>query len=156
MAYDSITVANTLLQLAARRVEPIDPMKLQKLVYFAHGWHLAIKGSPLISEAIQAWDFGPVIPSIYHAFKHYGPNPITRQDDRFGRVADPDHLDFLERILELYGVFTSIQLSNMSHDTKGPWHQARANNPGLKCVEIAEDHIRDYFVGIARSKNGRT
>ena len=52
-------------------------MKLQKLAYFAHGWNLAIRNTPLINESVEAWKFGPVIPSLYHDVKGYGMEPIT-------------------------------------------------------------------------------
>ncbi|WP_366513810.1 type II toxin-antitoxin system antitoxin SocA domain-containing protein [Planktotalea sp.] len=52
-------------------------MKLQKLVYIAYGWHLALSGKKLFTEEIEAWKHGPVVPSLYHEFKHLRENPIT-------------------------------------------------------------------------------
>ena len=54
----------------------LTPMKIIKLVYIAHGWHLAITDKPLIEDYVQAWEFGPVIPDLYHEFKKYGNTPI--------------------------------------------------------------------------------
>ena len=69
MPFSAAAVANEFLHLAHRDDRPITPLKMQKLVYFAHGWHLAITGAPLISEPIQAWQYGPVISSLYQIFK---------------------------------------------------------------------------------------
>jgi len=44
-------------------------MKLQKLVYYAHGWHLALNNEPLIDEQVECWQYGPVISSLFHEFK---------------------------------------------------------------------------------------
>ena len=64
--YSSKAVANSFLDIAeAGNVNDISPMKLQKLVYYAHAWHLAFLGQPLIREEVQAWKFGPVIPDVY-------------------------------------------------------------------------------------------
>ena len=52
-------------------------MKMQKLVYLAHGWHLAIHDRPLISENFEAWPYGPVEEDLYHIFKPYRDAPIT-------------------------------------------------------------------------------
>lgn len=47
-------------------------LKLQKLLYYAQGFHLAVYGEPLFEEEIQAWAHGPVIPSVYNRLKRYG------------------------------------------------------------------------------------
>lgn len=43
-------------------------MKLNKLLYYAQGYHLRRHSCPLFSEDIQACDYGPVVPVVY---KHY-------------------------------------------------------------------------------------
>src|SRR5579875_2343089 len=83
MAYDARAVANYFLDLAAKEGRPLDPMGIQKLVYFAHGWNLAIFGSPLIRQRVEAWDYGPVIADLYQAFREFGPNPITSPAKKF-------------------------------------------------------------------------
>ena len=66
--YSALAIANFFLE----NHKSISPMKLQKLVYFAHGWNLAISNNPLIKEPIEAWDYGPVISTIYNEFKLFG------------------------------------------------------------------------------------
>jgi len=48
MAYDAKIVANYFLDLADRDHVFVSPLKLQKLVYLAHGWSLALRGRPLL------------------------------------------------------------------------------------------------------------
>ena len=72
-------VANWFLDRADKDGKPLDPMKLQKLIYFAHGWHLALTSKPLINEHPEAWAYGPVIPSIYHRFKKYGRDAVQNR-----------------------------------------------------------------------------
>ena len=55
--YNAIAVANYFIDKAKADGVPLTHMKLQKLIYFAHGWHLALYGEPLIDEEIQAWEF---------------------------------------------------------------------------------------------------
>ena len=73
--YRACAIANYFLERAER--EPITQMKVQKLVYFAHGWHLGITQKPLINEQVEAWPYGPVIPSLYQDLKRWGADPIT-------------------------------------------------------------------------------
>jgi uncharacterized phage-associated protein len=63
--YECDLIANELLSLSARDTAPLTVMKLLKLVYIAHGWYLAFADKPLISEKVEAWDYGPVRASAY-------------------------------------------------------------------------------------------
>ena len=46
-----------------------DVMKVLKLVYISHGFHLALTNDPLIKENVMAWQYGPVIPELYFQLK---------------------------------------------------------------------------------------
>ena len=69
-------------------------MHLQKLVYLAHGWTLAVTGDPLVEDRFEAWDYGPVIRKLYDALRSFGSGPITRlieagDDTTHGRSKGP-------------------------------------------------------------------
>ena len=78
MSHDPKAVANYFLDCAKEDGESLTLLKLVKLVYLAHGWHLGLTGDPLIKENVEAWRYGPVVPSIYHDLKIFGNNAITR------------------------------------------------------------------------------
>ena len=46
---------------------PMTVMKLQKLCYYAYGYHLAWEGRRLFPERFEAWANGPVAPALYRA-----------------------------------------------------------------------------------------
>ena len=77
--YPAIAVANEFLDLSFIEKNLITPLKLQKLVYICHGRHLGFYAYPLIKERVEAWSYGPVIPIIYHQFKHYGNKDIQKK-----------------------------------------------------------------------------
>jgi len=141
--------------IAAEHGENIDPMKLLKLVYYAHGWSLALLNRPLIDEQVQAWKYGPVVASVYHAFKFFGEEPITELTAEFkddGKAYTPvvpsntDERKLLERVWERYGHFSGVQLSNMSHEADSPWSYAwRENTEGLRSYAIDNRQIERYF-----------
>ena len=159
--YTAKAIANYFLKHRKKfkRKGPITQMKLHKLVYFAHGWHLALKGEPLIDETLQAWDYGPVVPSLYHEFKHFRDKDITElamdlepvKGSRFKAfiplVASNDQYtcDLLEKVIEVYGKFSALELSAMTHEPSSPWSKARENNPGVKFVGITNESLRKYF-----------
>lgn len=163
MAYDAKAVANCFLDLANTKREKLSLMKLQKLIYFAHGWYLAITEKPLINERVEAWKYGPIIPSIYHEFKRFGNNPITShatsldlencclfephipKEDSFVR-------SLIHKIWDVYGGLTATQLSNMTHLPKTPWMQIWGLNGVPKGTDIDDNLIKQYFISVAEKK----
>jgi uncharacterized phage-associated protein len=155
---DARAVANYFLELAKKEGRNIDPMGIQKLVYFAHGWNLAINNRPLIAQRIEAWDYGPVIRDLYQAFRKFGDGPITEpamivaagpgtsqirfEVPRIAPVAENvDTISLLNRVWEVYKPFTSIQLSNMTHEPGSPWKQARDARKNV----IDDARITEFF-----------
>lgn len=163
MPFDALEVANHFLDLADRDRTALSPLKLQKLVYFAHGWHLALTGKPLIDEQVECWPHGPVIPSLYHEFKQYGRDAIGERAHRYGSADDDDEVnlfvmpsgtsesnfarDLIDRIWQVYGVFSAEKLSNMTHDPEGPWAKVRGDRskPPLKGTDVPLELIREHF-----------
>jgi uncharacterized phage-associated protein len=176
MPYNAKAIANFLLELAKARGQSLTPMKLQKLIYYANGWHSAIKGEPLINEQVEAWDYGPVIPSIYKEFREYGNQPITSPATEFEFIELPDSegMDFrfrtprleddlqqtefaralLKRVWEVYGGYTAVQLSNMTHAPGTPWRQVydRYSEQIPRGTDIPWEAIRDHFVAEAKTR----
>ena len=72
-------VANEFLNLAKEEKNLICNLKLIKLMYVAQGLSLSLLDKELFPEPIEAWRYGPVIPSIYHEFKHFGKDPIDER-----------------------------------------------------------------------------
>src|SRR5256885_15287234 len=99
---NTFSIANYFIQRGIDSNKSVTPMKLQKLIYFAHGWYWAIKNEPLIDESVEAWKYGPVIPSVYHAFKHYGTDSIkSLKTDIWSRgaiVTNPETIEILELV----------------------------------------------------------
>jgi len=163
MPYPATVIANEFISLAKGSGNTLTPLKLQKLVYFAHGWCLALTGKPLISDRVQAWQYGPVIPSIYHHFKAVGNGPINDLSDEFVNVgglrfASKATLDsfpeseerqhakeIVAKVLEIYGGYTAARLSNATHKNGSPWQQVYRE--GERGITVPNDLIRTYFQG---------
>ena len=166
MPFDPRAVANRLLEMGRERNIIIDPMKLQKLIYYAHGWHLALTGRPLLDRSVEAWQYGPVLPDVYRAFQRFGAEPIS-EPARYAAVdgnrmvlrryklpeADPDarYADrVLRRILEQYGNYSAIELSIMTHASGTPWAEAWSDNPGKRFIPIPDPKIESYFKSVLK------
>lgn len=144
--YDSKAVANFFLAK-----EPLTQSKLHKLIYHAHGWHLGLGKGPLLMEAIEAWRYGPVIPSLYEEFKEVGSGRVYGPARRNGSVVpeiDPNDrfvLGLLEKVWKLYGGFSAFRLSSKVRQTEGPWDLTERRNPGLDNVAISDKLMEDFF-----------
>ena len=74
-----------LLKIPCGTGDGITNLKLQKLVYYAQAWSLALRnGTPMFSEPIEAWASGPVCRPLYRRFKKYrwqliDPSDFTRK-----------------------------------------------------------------------------
>lgn len=153
--YSAMAIANTFLDMAWGEHKNIDPLKMQKLVYFAHGWFLAYKGRPLIYDQVQAWKSGPVIPSLYHEFKRYGYHPIGKhgeepaEDDPIPKVKDSEILEFLRNVWNVYSKYDALKLSSISHHRRGPWAKCKEEYDNERHIVIDNDKIKEYFQSIA-------
>lgn len=118
----------------------ISNLKLQKLLYYAQGLHLAWKGSSLYPERIEAWQHGPVIPDMYYAFKQYQGKPIPIEEARTVMpIQDKEIKDFLNEVYDVFGQYSAWKLRNMTHD-EDPYREAEANGG-----TISQDSMRRYF-----------
>ena len=172
--YDAKAIANFFLGLAEAENIPLTPMKLQKLVYYAHGLHLGLTGQPLLNEAIRAWNFGPVIMSLYKEFADFGAEPITRKAVEVECAPGTNMLEptihepsiddyegddkeftkgFLKRVWQVYSGFSATQLSNMTHAPGTPWYQINKMYNGNipKYATIPDDLIQRHFQAQVKS-----
>ena len=148
-------VANWFLRTARKRGMRIDPMKMQKLVYFANGWHLALAGKPLVDEYFEAWEYGPVVPSVYHKFKGYGAGSIegfaTTFDWRSGTVSTPDVPDshsvvpLLNWVWDNYGKYSGPVLSDLTHRPGEAWDRTRNEKASYRNADIPPAYIEADF-----------
>ena len=98
----------------------ITNLKLQKLLYYSQGFHLAMYGTVLFEEPIKAWEHGPVVESIYHQFKKHGANAIDIPEVIDLKMFTKAQKDLLNEVYEVYGQFSAWKLRNMTHEEL-PW-----------------------------------
>lgn len=137
-------VADYFIRDAHESGQFISNLQLQKLVYYAQAWHLAIYDEPLFDEPIEAWVHGPVIPSLYHKFKDFQWNPI---DCDIGEVKLPRKVvEHLDEVIEVYGGFAGWELERLVHSEE-PWQKARGSIPHDEPSDavIPHEYMKDYY-----------
>lgn len=143
MAHTAITVAAALLNKANEKGLVLTPMQLLKLVYIAHGWMLGLCSRPLIHEDVEAWQYGPVIPEVYHAVKHFRDSPVTSVAFAGPAPLDAEESDLIDQVLDIYGKKNGIALSSITHKPGTPWDKTW-NSYG-KNAKISNDLIESHY-----------
>ena len=148
MAY-AVDVAKYILE----QVGSMPAMKLQKLVYYSHAWHLVWEDRPLISDAVEAWANGPVVRSLYamHRLQFLvDASDFSGDASRLG----PDERSSIEAVLGFYGERSAHELSELTH-REDPWRDARARaglGPGDRGTErITDAEMAEYYGGLVAS-----
>lgn len=168
MTYSTVAVANAFIERGiGGQIPNLSPMKLQKLIFFAQSWSLRIFDRPLVDEFFAKWEYGPVIPSLYHSIKEYGSSNVNSHvytlefhDDggmeRTNPTVPSDDVwthRLIDSIVTVYGCMPATYLSRLTHLPGSAWSQASIegsviDNKLLKdCIIIEEGRFfgaRDF------------
>ncbi len=155
----AIAVAQRFYELANAEGQKLTNMKLQKLVVFAHGIHLAAYERPLVDEPIRAWNFGPVIPDLYEKLRKYGSSAVTEElipsDEAHQKLAvDSNAESSIDATWKAYGHLTAWQLSELSHRNGSPWYTTWERNNDRFGV-ISNRDMADYYRQRIRLNNAQ-
>lgn len=124
----------------------MSPKKLQRLVYYAYAWTLALLNETiddlhfhLFHNRIEAWVHGPVVPDLYQQYKHYGWKDIPQLNAYSGPTFPADVEDVLNQVWDIYGILSASELEMISHQ-ESPWINTR--NRKHPCA-VSSDQISD-------------
>lgn len=107
--------------------DAISNLKLQKLVYYAQGFHLALYGSELFPEEIVAWEHGPVVEPLYFKYNEHGSLAIPEPASADLTVFSKEQISLLSEVYDVYGQFSAWKLRNMTHSER-PWLETPKND----------------------------
>lgn len=142
MAYPVLSIANKILAYAAAENdngELFSNMKLQKLLYYVQGFHLAVFETPLFDEEIEAWMYGPVVPSVYYHYQQYQNKGIEPSEEEILALPQKEEALFNE-VLRIYGNYSAIGLMNFTH-AEYPW----VSTPTGRGNIITKDKLQAFF-----------
>jgi uncharacterized phage-associated protein len=157
--YEARKVCNFLIARYGERSFDLTNLRLNKLLYFIHGWGLTSRPEGLVRNHFLAWQHGPVIKPVYDAFKNFGDKPVTRPaqflDYATGTTRTIEHDDItvadaktICHVFENYATYTTSELRNLSHEAGGPWdvvYRACLNDKRMS-PRIPNDLIRQHFL----------
>ena len=159
--YTANEVAKEIIIYSNNNYYSISNLKLQKLLYFIQAIYLNEYHRACYDDVIEAWSFGPVVPSVYHNYKIFGANNIPSRIfnnnsfanifshiNSFGRPLSYEDANIIDSIVKSFSVYTASDLVDITHH-QDPWINSyipRYNN------EITKDSILEYFNDIKRNR----
>ena len=143
MAYKALDIAKKLI-FKAQNDEPnggerLTNLKLQKLLYYQQGFHLAFFGTPLFAEDVEAWMYGPVVPAVYDEYSAYGSSSLPEVKEPVSLSEDEEEL--FNEVYDAYREFSAIGLMNRTHSER-PWLDAVPHDRG---TVITQESMMAYF-----------
>ncbi len=150
---DKIYSASCIANYFIENTKSIDNLRLNKFVYIAYGLALVYKERELFKDRIEAWEYGPVIPAIYHEFKKYKDKKIIEQSyilDQNGKKEfsfidkkDKGAKEVLDAVIEIYGGMSVEKLLDFMHEKNSPWTECYKK--GQRNIEIDKKKIKNYY-----------
>lgn len=137
--HTALDTAKYFLGLADEHGDELDQLKLQQLCYYAQGYNLAMRGKPLFSDPIEAWDQGPVVRDLQRRFGHCGANPIPTDQSFDRNLFSVMESALLHAVYREFRAVNSSDLAAATH-TEGPWCEARERGGALH-AETMRDHF---------------
>ena len=137
-------VANYILSLVEDDCDELmSNMKLQKLLYYCQGFHLALEGKELFEDDIEAWQHGPVVPVMFHKYKKYGSNGISKPINFDSTVITESERMVINQVFEIFGKYSAWGLRNMTHK-EIPWKNVYRSN--VSNLIISKESLKSYFL----------
>ncbi|WP_313960883.1 type II toxin-antitoxin system antitoxin SocA domain-containing protein [uncultured Parvimonas sp.] len=80
-SYCALEISKYIIDKCEKDNYPISNLQLQKILYFVQRKFLKDFDFALFDDDIVAWQFGPVVPSVYYQYCGFGSTEITMEYD---------------------------------------------------------------------------
>lgn len=138
--YRALTIAEHIIYRCNKMGRPISNLKLQKIMYFVQAEFLVTTGHVCFVEKIEAWDFGPVVPEVYHRYKVYGSASIPYFEGSGGRKISEKDIRIMDGIIDECAKYSASKLVEITHN-QTPWKKAYRSTNRI----ITPESIKHYF-----------
>jgi len=156
MTTSAKVIANAFIERSHTEGKPLSNMQLQKLVYIANGFCLALLDKPLYYEETYAWTYGPLIKPLYSSLMSYGSNnitstiPISPYEDKI----DLNEEKIINYVWSKYSDMSAYKLSDLTHQVGTPWDITWRNNDyGMIDNNVIADYYRTLINVITQQSN---
>lgn len=125
--------------------------QLQKITYICDGVLLAC-GYNIVNENCRVWNYGPVYPKVYKWYSKNMGKPLSLADikpESLTEIKSTPAPSIIRSSVEKFSRWTSVQLSEWSHQPGSPWDIARLNSGMYSKIDKID--MKNYFAGIGHA-----
>ncbi len=137
-------VADLVIEFCSEHGDIVTNLKLQRLLYYAQAWHLALYDTALFRERFEAWRNGPIQPDVYVRFSSIGSRMIEEQKSNW--KVPKKITKHIQDVMEAYVHLSAFDLERLSCDEE-PWRKARNGLPPEEpsTAEISVESMRKFY-----------
>lgn len=150
---NAMEVANYIIDYSNNNKISITNLKLQKLLYYVQAASLVELKEKCFNDPIMAWQYGPVVESVYFRFNEYGGDEIPKQNIemlffdnesmtmKFKGIGDINSkfIVILNKVIDAYKDIQSPFVLVRKTHSEDPWKNTEINN------EILIRSIEEYY-----------
>ena len=142
--YSALDIARYIIAHENSEGRSVSNLRLQKLLYFIQVRFIVTYGvnHPCFYDDIEAWSFGPVVPTVYQAYKVFGGGtiPLGIGDTPQYKLREGDKL-LIDGMLDDCANYSTSHLVDITHG-QSPWIDAHRNYLDNR---ITNEAIARYF-----------
>lgn len=135
--YSALDIAAYIINKSIDDNNPVSNLKLQKLLYYVQAASLVFREKELFYEDIKAWQYGPVVESVYLEYKYYSRYTICEKRELSLEI-DIESKELIDEVLKSKAIFTAYDLVRLTHE-ESPWKNTYLGET------IKKDSIKEYF-----------
>jgi uncharacterized phage-associated protein len=121
--------------------------KVQKLLYYAQGYHLAMYDAPLFDEPIEAWELGPVVREVWKADREGRPYG--------GGNINSNELTAIRTAVGRFGRLFAAELVALTHGEapwRDTWNDGRGRNSAIE-IEAIKAYFRTHKMLVSEPRD---
>lgn len=137
--YRALDLANYIVDKCIKDGTPITNLQLQRILYFVQKDFLK-RGSQAFSDYIEAWWFGPVVPTVYFCFCGFDAMFISISKGAVPNLTSDKNI--IDNIIEAKRSLTPWEAAKETHKATGAWSKVYDNGKGRQHI-IPVDLIKE-------------
>ncbi len=164
---ESNLLAGYVVDYCVALLRPVTNLQLQKILFFMNYCYYCDHQKWLFEENFEAWQYGPVLPSVYENYKfnkaYWLMTRHNLDEDRRQKITKPDestltkeglNAEYIKKAIRILSKVSAVELVNESHKAGKSW--ARNYKENERNVISREDLLCDvnerenggYFRGL--------
>lgn len=139
--YDVFFISEYIIWYSNKIGVPVNNLRLQKLLYFVQAEFMVSKNSPCFLDKIEAWAWGPVVPSVHQKYKVFSASSIPVARKVCSSHIDKKDRELINGIVEQCNQYSTSSLAEITQNQM-PWERAYYS---VASKGIQPESLKEFF-----------